>query len=270
METHFHLPKPERLSTISASILLAYALLPFIRVPTREIAFPFLGVLVSFRLDFYHLISAITAVMAASGMDWMLRDHPLIQGKSTLPHLILPAFTAGAIGFPLGLLEMSAAWWILMALGSLLIILVLVAEYISLDKNDIRYPLSLMVLSAICYSLFLILAIALRAVDMRLYMLLLILPPMLAFFCLRILNFRLGGRWRFLWASVIALVIAQLLISLHYWPLSPVRFGLILLGPAYALIGTAASLEKNPDISKLYVEPLIIMGIIWVMSIFIG
>lgn len=270
MDRQFHLPKPGRLSTISASILISYALLPFVRVPAREIAFTLFGFLVSFRLDFFNLISLLTAVMAASGMDWMLHDHPLIRKNSTLPHMILPALTAGAVGFPLGLLEVSAAWWVIMALGSILIVLVLIAEYISLDKKDLRYPLALMVLSAISYSLFLIMSIVLRSADLRLYLLLMILPPTFAFFCLRILNFRLGGRWRFEWTVVITLIITQFLIGLYYWSLSPVRFGLILLGPAYALIGIAASLEENPDLSSIYFEPLIVMGILWLLGIFIG
>jgi hypothetical protein len=270
VELHLHLPKPGRLSTIIAGILICYAFLPFMQVPARLISFPLFGILISLQLNFYNLISLITAVMAAAGMDWILFDHPHRKDKILLPHLILPALTAGAIGFPLGLLKPGAEWWIILGLGSLLITLVFLSEYISLESTDIRYPLALMVLSGISYSLLLILSIALRTAGIRLYLLLLLLPAIYAFFSLRILNFRLGGPWRFQWSAVITLVVTQILIALYYWPLSPVRFGLLLLGPAYAMIGVAASLEENPDPRNVYLEPLIVMAILWILAIFIG
>ena len=265
-----HLPKSGRLSTITAGILICYAFLPFKQVPAREISFPLFGILVSLQLNFYNLISLITAVMAAAGMDWILFDHPHRKDQNLFPHLILPALTAGAIGFPLGLLKSGAAWWIILGLGSLLVVLVLLSEYISLEPTDIRYPLALMVLSGTSYSLLLILSIALRSAGIRLYLLLLLLPAIYAFFSLRILHFRLGGRWRFEWSAVITLVVTQILIALYYWPLSPIRFGLLLLGPAYAMIGVAASLEENPDPRNVYLEPLIVMAIFWILAIFIG
>ena len=153
METGFHLPKSERLSVITAGILVCYASLPLVQVPAREISFAIFGVLIAFRLNFYNLISIITAVMAASGMEWLLYDHPSREGQNTLPHLILPALTAAAIGYPLGLIESGAAWWVILALGSILVVLVLVSEYISLEPLDIRYPLAMMVLSGTSYSL---------------------------------------------------------------------------------------------------------------------
>jgi len=272
VELHLHLPKPGRLSTIIAGILICYSFLPFMQVPARIISFSIIGILVSLQLNFYNLISLITAVMAAAGMDWILFDHPHRKDKNLFPHLILPALTAGVIGFPLGLLKPGAAWWIILGLGSLLIVLVLLSEYISIESTDIRYPLALMVLSGTSYSLLLILSIALRSAGIRLYLLLLLLPAIYAFFSMRILNFRLGGhgRWRFQWSAVITLVVTQILIALYYWPLSPVRFGLLLLGAAYAMIGVAASLEENPDPRNVYLEPLIVMAVLWILAIFIG
>ncbi len=240
------------------------------QVPARLISFSLFGILISLQLNFFNLISLITGVMAAAGMDWILNDHPHRKDRVLFPHLILPALTAAAIGFPLGLLKPGAEWWIILGLGSLLIVLVLLSEYISLEPTDIRYPLALMVLSGTSYSLLLILSIALRSAGIRLYLLLLLLPAMYAFFSLRILNFRLGDPWRFQWSAVITLVVTQILIALYYWPLSPVRFGLILLGPAYAMIGIAASLEENPDPRNVYLEPLIVMAILWILAIFIG
>jgi len=270
VEKAYHVPNTGRLSTITAGILFGYALLPILRIPAREVSFPFLGVLIVFRFNFYYIVSIITAIMAATGMDWIMRDHPALIERPRFAHLILPALTTAAIGVPLGLLETGNAWWIILALGSGLVVMVMLAEYISLDSQDSRYPLALMVLSGTSYSLMLILSIALRAADVRLYLMLLILTTVFIFFILRILNFRLGGQWHLEWTAVIVLISAQFIIALFYWPLSPVRFGLLLLGIVYALTGVAVSLEQKPDLLQVFLEPLIVMGILWVLAIFLG
>jgi len=269
VEKRFQLPQPDKLSIVSACILICYATLPFIQLPAREIPITIAGILLPLRVNFFNLMSLIAAAIAAAGADWMLRDHPQIATHSTLPHLILPAISSGALGFPLGLLETGIEWWIILAFGSMLIILILVAEYISMDSDDSRYPLALMVLSAVSYGIFFLLCIALRASDARLFLILLILPSFFIFLCLRILHFRLSGRWRFEWTAVITLIVTQCIIAAYYWPLTPVRFGLILTGPAYALIGIAASLEENPDIRKMFYDPLVVLAVIWVLAILI-
>jgi len=270
VENTHNFPETDRISVITASILVSYALLPFVQISSRQLAFTVFGILISLNFNIFNLISLITAALAAAGTDWMLREHPNIGDNSTVPHLILPALTAGAIGIPLGFLTVSPTWWIILGLGSVLVLLVLVGEYISLDEQNKYFPLALMVLSAVSFGLFLIISIAVRAANLRLYLTAAILPIVYAFFSLRVLQLRFGGIWPVKWTAVIALTITQFTIGLYYWPLSPVRFGLLLLGPAYALIGIASSFEENPNLSDIYLEPLIMLGIIWLLAIFLG
>jgi hypothetical protein len=270
VQTTLGFPKSDRISVITASILVSYALLPFAQVLPRQLAFTIFGIFISVNVSFYTLISLITAGLAAAGADWMLREHPKIEEKSTLPHLILPALTAGAIGFPLGFLRVSPEWWIILALGSILVLLVLVGEYVSLDAKHSYFPIALMVLSAVSFGLFLIITIAVRAANMRLFLTAIILPVVYAFFGMRMLQLRFGGSWPFKWTTVIAVTIAQFTIGLYYWPLSPVRFGLLLMGPAYALIGFASSLDESPAFSDISMEPFIMLGVIWLLAIILG
>ena len=270
MENTHNFPNTDRISVITASILVSYALLPFVQIPSRRLAFTIFGILISLNFNFYNLISLITAALAAAGTDWMMREHPSIGNNSTVPHLILPALTAGAIGIPLGFLTVSPTWWIILGLGSMSVLLVLVGEYVSIDTHDQYFPIAQMALSAVSFGLFLIIIIAVRAANLRLYLTAAILPIVYAFFSLRVLQLRIGGSWPFKWTAVIALAITQFTIGLYYWPLSPVRFGLLLLGPAYALIGIASSLEESPALSDIYLEPLIMLGIIWLLAIFLG
>ena len=270
VENTHNFPNTDRISVITASILVSYALLPFVQIPSRRLAFTIFSILISLDFNFYNLISLITAALAAAGTDWMLREHPNRGDYSTIPHMILPALTAGAIGVPLGFLTVSPTWWIILGLGSVSVLLVLVGEYVSIDTHSQYFPIALMALSAVSFGLFLIIVIAVRAANLRLFITATILPIVYAFFSLRILQLRIGGSWPFKWTAVIALAIAQFTIGLYYWPLSPVRFGLLLLGPAYAFIGIASSLEESPALSDIYLEPFIMLGIIWLLAIFLG
>jgi hypothetical protein len=270
VENTDNFPNTDRISVITASILVSYALLPFVQISSRRFSFTVFGILVAFSFNFYNLISLITAALAAAGTDWMLREHPEIGNNSTIPHLLLPALTAAAIGIPLGFIQVSPAWWIILALGSVLVLMVLIGEYVSINMDSQYYPISLMILSAVSFGLFLIIAIAVRAANLRLYLTAAIITIVYAFFSLRVLQLRFGGSWPTKWTAVIVLAIAQFTIGLYYWPLSPIRFGLLLLGPAYALVGIASSLEESPDLADIFLEPLIMLGVIWLLAVFLG
>lgn len=270
MQKTHDFPKTDRLSIITASIIMGYSLLPYVNVPAREISFPIFGFLLSFNLQFSALVSVITAGIAAAGMDWMMRERGGLTFREILPHLILPALTSGAIGIPLGIIAVSLDWWVILGLGSLLVLSTLVGEYISIDSQHPFYPIALMLLTALSFGLFLITSIAIRSANLRLFLTAGILSTVYAFFGMRVLQLRLGGVWPLKWTLVIMLVIGQVAIGLYYWPLSPIRFGLLLLAPAYALIGIASSLEENTSFREVYLEPLIVMALLILLAVIIG
>jgi hypothetical protein len=88
--------------------------------------------------------------------------------------------------------------------------------------------------------------------------------------CLRTLYLRLKGRWLLNWAAVIAIVIGQITIGLHYLPLSPVRFGLILLGPTYALTSLSALVAEGKHWHEFIAEPLIMLVIVLGLAIWLN
>jgi hypothetical protein len=265
-ESHIS-PHPDRLSVVAAVILLAYALLPFVQSPARQIAFELFGVAVDFQLNYSLLISIIAAALAAAGTDWLVRDHPKRGDKPVLPHYLLPALTGWVLGIPLGLIQVSIQWWVVFALGGLLLLGVLIAEFISIDAADIRYPLAVMILTAVGYGLILTTTIAVRAAGMRLYLLLITLVPVYALISLRIVHLRSGGKWLLEWAIAITLVVSQVAIGLHYWPLSPIRYGLILLGLTYAFINLAISQQVRPISRNAVIESLAMLGIFWLAAV---
>jgi hypothetical protein len=268
-EEHQNLPNMDRLSVMAASILLAYAMLPFIQFPDRRLSLSLLGILFVFQVNFSTLVAMLSAGLAATGTDWLLRDHPRIGRQRTFSHWMLPALTALVIGVPLNSLGVGVRWWAVFAFGGLLLVLVLVAEYIAVDPYDIRHGPAAVGLIAVSYALFLILTITLVGAGSRLYLLLPALVLAIFLGTLRHLYLRLGGRWCYGWAAVIALVIGQVVTALHYWPVSPLRYGLLILGLAYALASLAGSIEENRPWRSLWVEPLVMLAVLWGLAIFL-
>ena len=66
---------------------------------------------------------------------------------------------------------------------------------------------------------------------------------------------RLSGYWFWEWAVGVCIVVGQIVVGLHYLPMNPIVFGLILLGPVYALTSLAGLKEENQPGRMLVVEP---------------
>lgn len=247
--------------------MLAYALLPFVSFPESKLALNFLGAVFVIQVDFATVVAVISAGLAAAGTDWLLRDHPRLGSVSTFQHWIIPALTAWVLGVPLNSLAVGWQWWAVFGFGGLLLVMVLLAEYIAVDPADTRFGPASVGLTAVSYALFLMLSIALAGAGVRLY----VLAPAvgLAIFAitLRSLYMRLNGRWYFAWALAVALVVTQVAAALHYWPLNPVRFGLVVMGLAYALANVAGSIEEGRSGRALWIEPAVMLAAMLALAI---
>lgn len=263
MDQPRHIPNADRLSILAATILLAYALARFVNLPSRSLSVELLGVLLEIQLNIHTFVALLVAGLTATGAHWLMSDHPAMKAQSSLEHWLLPALTALVIGLPLGQMPLGPLWWIGFVLGGGLLMLVLLAEYIVVDPDDVRHGLASAGLTAVSFALFLVLAISLRYAGLRLYLILPALTVAVFLVSLRALHLRLLGRWAFVEAGVVALLVSQLAAGLHYWPLAPVVFGLILLGPAYALTSLIAGLEEGQTLRQAAVEPGIVLALVW-------
>lgn len=265
-----HLPDANRLSVVTATILLVYALTPFVDLPGQNIEIQLPGFLFQMQLNINTIVSILGAVLAAAGTDWLLQGHPTAAGKPRLPNWILPALTAWIISVPLTTLELSFEWWVVFALGGLLLILVLVAEYIVVDPNDIRHAPASIGLIAVSFALYLVLAISIRAAALRLYAILFALAITTLLVSIRTLNLRNDGKWFVSWALGITLVVGQVAVGLYYLPLSPLRFGLILLGLTYALTSLASGIEDRRSMRVVWIEPVVMVTLFWSLALVIS
>ena len=112
----------DRLSIISALIILNYALMPFIYSPAIPINLSILGINFDFQLQYADLMVLSASSFAAIGTYWLIYDHPNMKRSDTLIHLILPTLAAGAMSIPLNVISIGPAWWVVFALVSILII----------------------------------------------------------------------------------------------------------------------------------------------------
>jgi hypothetical protein len=270
MEEHAHLTDTNQLSILAATILLGYALTPFVRIPELNVVLRLPFASFPFSLNFATIVSLLTALLAAVGAGWLIQGHPHRENTRAWPHMLLPALTAWTIGVPLSTLAVGLSWWGVFAMGGLLLSLVFIAEYIVIDFSDSRHGPASIGLTALSFSLYLILAIAARSAGLRLYLLLPVLMIPLILICWRTMVLRLGGRWSLGWILGIIFVAGQVIVGLQYWPISPLSYGLVLTGLAYGLTSIAGSFEENHSWPGLLLEPGLVTGLLWLVALFTG
>lgn len=269
MDPQRYLPDSDRVGVLTSTVLLAFALAHLIQAPEFNLEVQLPGFFLLIPLNLNTAMSFLTAGLTATGMDWLLHSHPSLNGRPTFQWWLLPTLTTFVIGVPLSILTGGAAWWISFIVAGAFLFFVFVAEYIVVDPGAPYYAAAMAGLTALSYTLFFLLAVALRYSNARLYLLVpaLFLAAFLA--SLRILHLRLSGRWEYFWAAGIAFVCIQLASALHYWPLSPVQFGLVLIGSLYGLTSLAMNLGEDQPPRRAVLEPAIVLGLCWGLAVFI-
>lgn len=250
-------PDRDRLSVLIAVILLAFALTHLVQIPVWEIAIAIPGFYLPISISIQNGVQIIVAVLAATGADWLFHDHPALSGRSTISYWILPSLTSFGVGLLLNEMPFNILWWFGLLLGGTVLALVLVAEYISIDTQDVRQPFAAAVLISVSFALLLILAIGLHIQNLRLFFLVPAVFGSSWLVSIRSLHLRMKGEWAVYESAIIALIVCQLAAALIYWPLPPISFGMLLLGPTYALNSLIIGLIDEKPMPQLVREPVI-------------
>lgn len=269
MNEQKYLPDSNRVGVLTSTVLLAFALTRLIRSPEFNLQIQLPGFFILLPINLTTVMTVITAGLTATGMDWLLRGHPALRGRPTFQWWILPTLTTFVIGIPLSILPDGAAWWTGFAVGGVFIFFVFLAEYLVVDADSPYYSASMAGLIAISYTLFFILAVAVRYSGARLYLLIPGLFAAAVLASLRILHLRFSGRWEYAWALGIGLICIQIASGLHYWPVSPIQFGLMLVGPLYGLTNLASNLGEDQPAARAAFEPAVATALCWGLAIFI-
>ena len=262
-----NLPNPERLSVLTATLLLAYTLTRFVDLPGWVLAAHPLGILISIHINVQTIIPLLVAGIMAAGTSWLLSDHPALQGagwpRPGLEHWLLPAVVAWVIGIPLSQSPASYQWVLGLFTAGGLLALILTAEYIAIDPEDLRHPVAEAGLTAVSFAAYLVLAIVLRAAETRLYLILPGLALTAGVVSLRTWHLRLGGEWALIEASLVVVITGQIAAALHYWPLPALSYGLAMLGPAYAMTTMVSNMAEGATFRQALASPLAILAITW-------
>ncbi|MBI5839012.1 MAG: hypothetical protein HZB19_02810 [Chloroflexi bacterium] len=268
-EKHSYLPDVDRLGVLVASVLLTYALTRLVQSPRFTLSLILPGFYFAFPLTFSTGMTLLAAGLTATGMDWLIRGHSSLGAKSTIENLLLPTLTTFIIGAPLALLPNDTSWWVGFGVGAMLIVAVFLAEYVVVEPSAPYYAIARAGLTALSYALFLILVTALRISGIRMFLLIPAIFIVTGLISLRILHLDGTDRWDFPWAIGIGLVCAQVSAGLHYWPLTPIQFGLALTGPLYALSMLSTSVAENIPFKRAILGPGIVIGLTWGAAVFL-
>ncbi|MEJ5240109.1 MAG: hypothetical protein WHS87_02815 [Anaerolineales bacterium] len=243
-EDRFPIAFGERLRSLLILVLLPLALIQWLPLATFTFTVQLPGFYLAQPISLRAGVTLIVAGLAAAGMDWLIRSHPLAKGN-TFPHLLFPFLTTLALGGILPFIPGGILWWSAFLFGAVLLALVFTAEFITLDSAAPFFPLASGGLTLLGVILFLLIASSLRFVSMRLALLLPTLGLVTFLLSLRLFRLYLPQRWELYWSLGLALLVLQIAAPLHYWPLAVTPFGLMLAGSFYGLFSTAVALVEG-------------------------
>jgi hypothetical protein len=252
-----NLPNRERLSVVLSTIMLAYGISQAVNFPAGSTSVAIGGILVPFTLNIPTIITIAVAGVTASGTDWVMRDHPALKNKLTLPHLLLPTLSAWVLSVSLNNLADVPIKWVVLIIGGIFIMLVILAEYIVLNPQDYRSPIAVALLTAIAYAMLLALAVALVSTDQRLIVLLPAIVIGVGVLSMRIFQLQTNLSWPILEAAACTLMIAQLATALHYLPVTPISFGLLVMGALFSMINFILNIEREIGLLRSVIEAVI-------------
>jgi len=263
-------PEINRLSIVAAGIMLAFALTQLISFPARIFSVSIFGVALDFNLNFQFVINSLTVVLAAAGMDWLIHSHPAHDDYTNrwayIRHWIMPVLTSLVIGIALNSSSGGPYWWVIFGFGSLLLITVLIAEYNVVSVDDVWYPVATVGLTSLSFALFLLLAIAVASAKLRLYTRLPLLSIGLLMVVSRSLYLRLG-KWLLGWTIIVTVIVSEIAIGLHYLPLSPIQYGVGLVGISYGLTSVISAIQEARKDYSLWAEPAGMLIVVILVSV---
>ena len=238
-----HFPSRDRLSVLTAVVVLAYTLTRFLELPTRQIQTTLFGSPLGLELNGPALMLLLVAALTSTGADTLIRSHPHLAartGQRTVVHWILPGATALVLGAALNRAPAGPVWWVGLGLSALGLIVVLTAEYTAVDRDDPGWQAAALGLMGLAYLLVLILFVLLRTGGLRAVIAAPVSGLVAAAVSLRLLALREAPLNRAAaYSAAIGVAIAEVIWAITYWRISPIAAGLLALVPFYVGVGLA-------------------------------
>jgi hypothetical protein len=235
-------PDRDRLSVLTATIVLAYALARFLDLPARVWQASVFGSSIDFQIDGPFLILLCVAALISAGSETLMRSHPYLAQRPdarAFQHWILPGATALALGAALNRARDERVWWVMLGIGVLALLAVLVAEYTSVNPDDARRDAVVVLMTALTYALALTIFAVLYSLSYRAAIsasLSALAATLLAWRWLTLRAAPSKGRAA-VYAALVGLICAETFWALTYWRLTPSAAALLVMLPFYVSLG---------------------------------
>jgi hypothetical protein len=263
------LPQPDRdrVSTLTALLLLTYTLIRIVTLPSYEAEFTLLGLLIRLELNASFVMLTIAALLAAAGSDWLIRSHPAVKDGGIRPeHWVIPGLAALGTGAILIRIPEGPGLWIGLILTAALLVAVLMSEFIVLDPEDPRHDTAAIGLTALAYLLLVGALFVIRATGLRAAFAIPLPPIACGAVAWRLLRLARIRTFAFRYALLISGITAQIAWGLHYWPLPPLR-GALLLGLIVYLGNGLALAHEGGMLERIRIIEFAVVGVIGIAAV---
>jgi hypothetical protein len=254
------------LSVISAIILLVNGISRFVEIPSRGIRITVLNIQWVISLNGNLLFMLLLALLVIVGTESILRTHPALSVRSgagpeipTAIHWILPGITAFGGSAAVNMFPPGPRWWLGLVLVTGLLIVSIVCEYMTIEKEGFRYDLASVGLNILGLTVLAILLNAIHASQARLTFALPVIAFGVAAIALRLLELLEPGKTNNRYfAAGIGLLVSELALPLFYLPVSSVTFGLVLALATHTAVGITQIRPKDPKNKSVLLEYFLI------------
>lgn len=226
------------------------------------------GVPVGIGLTSMQVLIPLAALIVVFGMGDALRQNLPVSAEQIRLHLFLPFAVTLAIGFTLQGIDGGVTGMGLLFLTAVLLYLVLYFEYTACDPASVRRPVSIIVLDGLCYAVFLLFVIALRANGSPL----LISLPSIFILCfiisLKTYSFHIINSEISFTAGVTAAVMIFAETGLHFWPVNIVSYASLMFVWYYAFINLV--IGKDHEESVRHMIRRLLPAVLFAAAVLIG
>src|SRR5579859_2074764 len=265
MQPARRLPQSDRLSVLTAVIILAYALTRVLDLPSRAVHTTLFGSALGFDLNGQFLMLVLVAALISAGSDTVVRSHPRLADRphqTTVIHWILPGASALVLGAALNLLPDGLLWWLGLAVSALVLMAVLIAEYVVVDRADPAWDVAALGLTALAYALALVLFALLRSLSERAVISASIAGLVAGALALRLFMLKDAPVGRAaLYAVVVGLVSAESTWALSYWRVTAASVGLLAMVPFYLAAGLSQQHLAGQLSRRIWIEYAVVGGL---------
>lgn len=233
----------DRASVLATLVVLGLILATFLQLPTRSYDLTVLGSPLTINITQTALMAALLVAITCAGTDVIVRSHPAarrIEARYSFVTWTLPALTVllAAVLLPQAPTQLYQMGGYVVA--GLILILVISAEYYTVDPTDSRYLAARLSLNAWAYLLALIIFILIYSAKAR--SLISATGVTLATTLLALEFLRSAGRGfgrTALYALIAGLSTGEIVWAMNYWRIGGITGGLILLLGFYVATGLA-------------------------------